>query len=307
MASTRKSSTNLTQAAREGNARRGYCASAFFASAADIPAFVSEFLPDDEFCTSDDMIKAVRRLEVQLLQLNPAPGKHLVLLNVKEARSLILTLVLADSSIGLSTELDPTPAIAAQQAVLKKTVQAVKKVIDSAQSGTISYEQFRDELDKLPNPALTESVLSLIGQRVPTVQSLAGPVDLNVGKLSVKEVASTRSHELIGRVAGGYDEQAGTVVLEVTSLGDADPRLFSPGVRLKAQVVQEEHRMSLLLAQLAKVPVKFLVNIPRVPLTVLSISKLNLNCDLLSIELLEKAARLETIREELLRQLPLEL
>lgn len=304
---SRKSSNPLTQATREGNARKGYCASAFFASASDVPAAVSDALPDDEFCTIDDMLKAMRRVENQLLVMNPTPGRHFVLLKVKDARNLTLTLVLANTSIGLGEELDPAPAIAAEHVTLKETVQAIKKVINAAQSGSISFEGIRDQLDKLPNQALTNSVLSLLGQRVPTVQSRAGPIDLNLGKLVVKQVASERDHHLQGRVAGGYEEQAGTVVMEVSALDNADPRLFALGSRITLKVVQEEHRVSLLLAQLAKVPVRVRVKIPRIPLTLSSPEKADFRCDLEDVEVLEKTHSLEQIKEALIRQLNLDL
>lgn len=303
----RKTSTPLTQAAREGNARKGYCASAFFASASDVPAAVSEALPDDEFCTLDDMLKAMRRVENQLLTMNPTPGRHFVLIRVKDARDLILTLVLANTSVGLMQELDPTPEIAAEHVTLRETVQAIKKVIAAAQSGSISFESIRDQLDKLPNPDLTNSVLSLLGQRVPTVQSLAGPIDLNMGKLAVKQVASEREHHLQGRVTGGYEEQAGTVIIEISALDDADTRLFTLGSRITLKVVQEEHRVSLLLAQLAKVPVRVRVKIPRIPLTLSAPAKADFRCDLEDIVVLEQTQSLEQIKEALIRQLNLDL
>lgn len=306
MTKSRKFST-LTQAEKEGNARKGYCASAFFASARDIPAVVSESLPDDAFCTLDDMFKAMRRLEVHLLKLNPTTGLHFVLLGVKEARDLMLTLILADSSIGLSEELDATPQIRAEHTILKRTVEAVKDVVTAAQSGSTSFEDVQDRLDKLPNRALADSVLSLIGQRAPTVQSLAGPIDLTVGKLLVKQVKSNRTHQIQGRVVGGYDEQTGTAVVEVTSLDDADPRLFSEGSRVKVQVVHEEHRMNLLLAQLAKVSIAVKLNIPRIPLTSFSSSRPDMFCDLVTIELLEQTATLNKIKAAVMSQLHLDI
>ena len=128
-----------------------------------------------------------------------------------------------------------------------------------------------------------------------------------MGKLSVKQVASKRTHQLRGRVAGGYDEQTGTAVLEITALDDADPRLFSIGCRLKVQVVQEEYRMNLLLAQLAKVPVAVKLNVPRIPLTSFSVGKIDMICDLITVDLLETTMSLETIKVALRSQLQLEI
>lgn len=296
-----------TGAAREGRARAGYCASAFFATASTIPAVVSSALPDDEFCTLDDMTKAMRRVQAQLLAMNPTPGKHFVLLKVRDARDLILTLVLADTSVGLDDELDPTPVIAAEHAVLKDTVQAVKKVISAAQRGEISFEKIRSEFDKLPNQALTSSVLSMIQQKVPVVQTLAGPIDLSIGKLAVNQVSSEREHVLLGRVSGGYEEQSGTVTLEVIDLENSDPRLFTLGRRITLWVRQEEHRVNLLLAQLAKVSVRVWLKIPRIPITLTLASKVDIRCDLEHMEVLGSAQSFDQIKLSVVQQLKLEL
>lgn len=306
-ATSSKKSAAPSRATKEGNARAGYCASAFFATAGDIPAAVSKSLPDDEFCTIDDLVKGIKRVENQLLAINPTPGQHYVLLRVKDARDLILTLVLSDTSIGLDDTLDPTPVIASEHNILNDTVLAVKKVISAAQHGTLSYEEIRKQLDNLPNAALTNSILALLGQRVPTIQSLVGPIDLNIGKLAVKQVPSDRDHYLQGRVVGGYEEQVATVSIEVSVLDDADPRLFTVGNRITLKVVQEEHRVSLLLAQLAKMPIRVQLKIPRIPITLSPLEKSDLRCDLVHVEVLNQPPLFEEIRANLARQLNLEL
>lgn len=306
MARKKSTSSQVTQATREGNARAGYCASAFFASASDIPAIVSDALPDEAFCTLDDMVKGLRGIESYLKAMNPSKGKHFVLINVQEARELALTLVLADTSIGLDEVLDPTHAIAADHRQLKDTVQAVKEIIGEAQSGATNYEKVRDQLDKLPNQALITNVLSLLEQRVTTVQSLAGPIDLSMGKTPVKQVASSRNHVLRGRVAGGYDEQANTVAIEITALVDADPRLFMCGCRITVKVLQEEQRVTLLLTQLAKVQINVTLSLPRIPITLSSPAKVDLKADLITIEVLEQQQSLDKIKTSLLQQLDLD-
>ena len=294
-----------TRATKEANARSGYSASGFFARASDIPAVVSKSLPDDQFCTIDDMLKALRAVERQLLQMSPHAGQHYVMLSVREARDLALTLVLADTSIGLK-EMDPLPVIAADHKALKDTVHAVKKVITAAQDGSLSYEMLQDKWGKLPDPELANKVLNLLGQRAAVVQSLAGPIDIGVGKLAVKEVPSEREHELRCRVSGGFDEQNGTVVLEVDSLNNADPRLFSIGSRITVKVVNEEHRISLLLAQLAKANVHVRLKIPRIPITVNMSSRPPLRCDLEHVEALDQTEPFEEIKASICRQFNLD-
>lgn len=297
----------LNTTTKEGNARAGYCATAFFACASDIPAVVAEALPDGMYCTLDDMQKAMRRVEKQLLALNTSAGKHYVMVQVKEAKELILTLVLADTSVGLDEALDPVPAITAEHNELKKTVDAVKKILGAAQSGDTSYEEIREELDKLPNPALTSSVLAYMDKKVSVVQSLAGPIDLGLGRMQVKEVASHHAHVVQGIVSGGYEEQTNTVMLEITDLKDADQRLFSIGHRISIRVLQEEHRVNLLLAQLAKVHVLVSLRVPRIPITMSSAPGAVLRTDLVSLDLLERQESLANIKTALIQQFNLDI
>lgn len=278
-----------------------------FARATDVPGIVSDALPDGKYCTIDDAVKAFRKVEKHLLTMNPSDGHHFVLLCVNEVRSLILTLVLADTAVGLDDSLDPSHEIAVDHTILKDTVQDVRGIIAAAQGGTISYEEVRDRVDNLPRPALANAVLSLIGQQVSIVQSLAGPIDLHMDKLAVKQVASAREHCLQGRVSGGYDEQVGTVIFEVCALHDADPRLFSVGTRITLKVGLEEHRVNLLLAQLAKVQLKVRLKIPRVPILGFTPATYDLKCDLEHMEMVDKAHSFEEIRATLARQLHLEL
>lgn len=307
MQTKKPSNCNAKAATREGNARAGYCATAFFATASDIPAVVAEALPDGMYCTLDDMQKAMRRVEKHLLAFNTSAGKHYVMVQVKEARELILTLVLADTSIGLDEALDPVPTIAAEHAELRKTVEAVKRILGAAQTGDTNYEAVREALDKLPNPALTSSVLAFMDKKAPVVQSLAGPIDIGLGRMQVKEVASHRSHVIQGLVSGGYEEQTGTLILEVTDLKNADRRLLSVGQRISLRVLQEEHRVSLLLAQLAKVHVLVSINIPRIPITMAGAPGAVLKTDLISLDLLERQESLASIKTALIQQLNLDI
>ena len=297
----------LTDAEMERNARNGYCATAFFASASDIPAVVSEALPDGMYCTLDDMKKAMHRVEKQLLALNPVTGKHYVMVKVEDARDLTFTLVLADTRIGLVDEPDTTAAIAVKHDELKKTVTAIKKILNEAQSGTASFEDIRDALDKLPNPTLTSIVLSFMEKKTQVVQSLTGPIDRSFGKMPVKEVASCREHRLKGLISGGYDEQSSTVIFEITELKAADSRLFSTDQRISVRVVQEVHRVNLLLAQLAKVQVLVTLKVPRIPITLAENSSAILKADLIHLDLLEQQESLANIKAMLIQQLNLDI
>lgn len=301
----RQSIKSTSQAAREGNARQGYCSSAFLAQAKDIPSLVTKMLPDGEFCTVGDIVKGLRRVENQLLGMNPTQGLCLVMASLKDARNLTLSLVLADTSIGLSEELDPSPVLHRQHSSLKETIHSIEKLVSEVQRDATSYEVFREQLEKLPDQTHVSNLLSLMDKSPVDVQTLAGPVVFDLGKIKVRELASERTHTLNGRVTGGYDEQAGTVLLEVSELVDADARLFSLRTQIKLQVVQETHRVSLLLAQLAKVSVKVEVNIPRLPIFQTP-TKVGLNCDLRKVEVLEQVSSLENIRESLIRQLNLD-
>lgn len=301
----RKSISSHTQAAREGNARKGYCSPSFLAQAKDIPSIVSKMLPDGEFCTVADLVKGLRRVETQLLGMNPTKGLCFVMASVKEARSLTLSLVLGDTSIGLSEEFDPSPVLQQQHAVLKATIKSIERLVSDVQQEAISFESFREQIEKLPDQTHVSNLLSLIDKAPIDVQTLAGPVVFELGKIKVRELASERTHVLAGRIAGGYDEQAGTVLLEVSELLDADARLFSVRTHIKLQVVRETHRLSLLLAQLAKVSVKVDVTIPRLPIFQTP-TKVGLHCDLRQVEVLEQAGSLENIKESLILQLNLD-
>lgn len=301
-----KATSQLSQAEREGNARQGYCASAFFAQAKDIPDFVSKVLPDDEFCLVQDLFKGLRRVENQLLKMNPTEGPCFVMMSVKEARRLTLSLVLANTSVGFSDEFDPSPVLRQQHSALKTTLRGLEKLVSEVQQEAPSYEAFREQIEQLPNQSQVSDLLSIIAKDPIDVQTLAGPVGFDSRKIKVRELASEREHVLIGRVVGGYDEQAATVLLEVSELDDADARLFSVRTRIKLQVVQETHRLSLLLAQLAKVPVKIEVNIPRISIFQSSPAKPGLLCDLRRVEVLEQAGSLEAIKQALIHQLKLD-
>lgn len=297
----------LSQAEREGNARQGYALTSFFASAEDIPAVVSEALPDGKYCTVDDMLKGIRKVENHLLSIHRGKGMHFAMVDLKSARSVILTLVLADSSVGLSKEIDPAPLIAAEHFSFKKRIDEVKAIVESAQDGSMSYETVRAELDRLPDVELTNTVVALLGQRVPVVQSMAGPLDLSMDKLPVKFVASVHEHCLIGRVVGGYEEQAGTVVMEIETLKDADTRLFHEKHRITLRVMSEEHRFNLLLAQLAKAKIQVKVKVPRIPLTPNPKLMSELRCDLEDVEVLDGNDSLNKIKEAISHSLQLNL
>lgn len=303
---SRKSSP-LSRAEREGNARQGYAVSSFFASAEDIPAVISEALPDGKYCTVEEMIKGIRKVENHLLALNTTEGLHFALVDLKTVKAVALTLVLADSSIGLSKELDPAPVIMAEHIALKNRINDVKTIITSIQDGSMSYEEVRAKFDQLPDIELTNTVVSLIGQRVPVVQSMAGPLDLNMEKMPVKFVASGRDHCMDGRVVGGYEEHAGTVIMEIQALKDADARLFSANNRITLRVMDEEHRVNLLLAQLTKSTIQVKVRVPRIPITSSPRSISELRCDLEDIEVLDKSDSLDQIKEAIVQKLQLNL
>jgi hypothetical protein len=307
MTNKKSASKKVTNTEKEQNARSGYCATAFFACASDIPAVVTEALPDGVYCTLDEMLKAMRRVEKQLLALSPTAGKHFVMVQVDDARDLILTLVMADTRIGLDKELDTTPAIKGNHTELLKTVSAIKKILGEAQSGKASFEDVRDELDKLPNPALTSTVLSLMDKKTQIVQSLAGPIDFSVGKFAVKEVASRRDQLLLCSISGGYEDQTDTVILEVADLKNADSRLFNVGQKVQTRVLQEEHRVNLLLAQLAKVHVMVTLSVPRIPITLTGSPGSILKTDLINLDLLEQQESLANIKTALIQQLKLDI
>lgn len=136
---------------------------------------------------------------------------------------------------------------------------------------------------------------------------MAGPVSLKMEKFNVKDVASARSHTVTGKVIGGYDENSGTVVVQVVELIDADPRLFSPATRIRLQVIRGDHRVTVLLAQLARSLIRVEVNVPRVPLTTTTPTKLDLLCDVREVALLEQVDSLEEIRNVLVQQLNLDM
>lgn len=307
MSYTSKKKPILSRAEREGNARQGYALTSFFASAEDIPAVVSESLPDGKYCTVDDLLKGIRKVESHLLALHKGEGMHFAMVDLQSARSVVLTLVLADSSIGLSKEIDPAPFIATAHLSLKKRIDEIKAIVESAQDGSMSYEAVRAEFDKFPDAELTNTVVALLGQRVPVVQSMAGPLDLSMDKLPVKFVASVREHCLRGRVVGGYEEQAGTVVMEVETLKDADTRLFHEKHRITLRVMSDEHRFNLLLAQLAKAKIQVKVKVPRIPLTPNPKLMSELRCDLEDVEVLDSNESLNKIKDAITHSLQLNL
>lgn len=307
MSYTSKKKPILSRAEREGNARQGYALTSFFASAEDIPAVVSDSLPDGKYCTVDDLLKGIRRVESHLLALHKGEGMHFAMVDLQSARSVVLTLVLADSSIGLSKEIDPAPFVATEHLSLKKRIDAIKAIVESAQDGSMSYEAVRTEFDRFPDAELTNTVVALLGQRVPVVQSMAGPLDLSMDKLPVKFVASVREHCLCGRVVGGYEEQAGTVVMEVETLKDADTRLFHVKHRITLRVMSDEHRFHLLLAQLAKAKIQVKVKVPRIPLTPNPKLMSELRCDLEDVEVLDSNESLNKIKDAIAHSLQLSL
>lgn len=300
---TTSAGSKATNADRESNARAGLCAHALFASASDIPSVVSDALPDGKYSMVSEVTKALTKVEKCLRALHKDRGRTYVMVETEEARRLVLTLVLGDTSIGLSKELDPAPVIRSDHKALQSTVNDIRKVIEAAQSGTMSYEEVRERLDQLPNPPLVNEVLALIGHKTPVVQSLAGPIDLGLGRFTVKDVASQRQHQLDVLVVGGFDEQSSTVGLEVRALVDADNRLFSPDVRIKARVYEDAHRLQILLAQAAKQVIRITLSLPRVPIGCAAPGKADIVGDLVRLEISEDAQGLQ----ELLRQFNLDL
>lgn len=307
MANSKKYITKLKKSNKEGNARKGYCSTAFFAQASDIPSVVSQALPDDAFCTLEDMYRGMKKVERHMLKMSTHKGRHMVLLDVVEARELIQSLVLADTAIGLNEEMNPVPFLTQEHQVIVDTVRQVQHALVEVQKGAVTFERFRENLGKLPNQELVSSILSMIGKKVPIIQTRAGPIDLKTEKLKIKEVASERGHSVTGRVTGGYDEHTCLVTVEVIDLLDADPALFIPAGRVKVQVISEEHRVNLLLAQLAKSQVRIVVNVPRIPLIVTSPGKVDLLCDLRELEILGQGSALATIKESVINQLGLDI
>jgi hypothetical protein len=251
------------------------------------------------------VVKGLTKVALYLKALDLQKRRSHVMVKVQDARDLILTLVLADTRIGLSEDFNPDQAIRAEHKALKSAVADVKKVITAAQSGAQSYEQVRERLDQLPNPPLIKEVLRLLGHKTPSVQSMAGPIDLDVGKLAVKDLASNRSHEVDVSVVGGYDEQALTVRVQVVALVDADERLFAADVQLKVRVHTDEHRVQVLLAQAAKQALRIKVALPRIPITLTAPGKADLVGDLVSLDAPEGSERNLFLKPDLLKQFSL--
>lgn len=307
MKSLKRPQPGSSNASRESNARNGYCAPALFARATDIPDVVSDSLPRDMYCTVNDMIAAVKKVERQLHNLNPTAGDSMVLVNADAARDLVLTLVLLNTAIGLDKSLDPAPVIAEDHHVLRSMVEKIRALLIAVKDGKMSYEDVMGELEKLPNPALAFRLISLAGQKHPVVHSLAGPIDLAMEKLNIKDAHSAKVHTLRAVVSGGYDDRSGLVSLKILALVDADPRLLVVNDYIQAQVVDDAQRVNLLLSQLAKRQVQVSVQIPRAPFFVNVSSKINLHCDLSGdVEICDEPASLSELKAAFTHQQNLE-
>lgn len=305
-ASTRAKKSSVSAADHEASARAGLCAAVMFASATDIPAVVAESLPDGEFCHLSDMISGMKKVERHLKNLDTGKGRAYTMVRVKEARDLTLTLILADTSIGLSKELDPTPVVEVEHRALKKAVEGVTRVVNELLTESMTFEEFRNKVDVLPDPHLVNKVLDLVGSKMVVVQSMAGPLDFNLGKVLVKEVMSGRQHVLDVSVISGFDEQAQAVGVEIRAIIDADRRLFTEGLRIRVRVHDDEHRLQILLAQLAKQSLQVGLSLPRVPFNLTSPSKSDLVCDLVELNVPEDTQSLRTLKQELLKQFSLD-
>jgi hypothetical protein len=258
--------TNTPRATMESNAKNGLCAISLVASAAEIPVVIDEALPEGKYCFVKDCLHAIDKTAETLIGLRPREGKTFVMIERRAAMDLILTLVLGETKTGgiLDGEFDPINEIRASHAELVTAAAQVKTLLTAASATEMSIEEFRAGIERTGNPSLAKQLLDVMSTQAPTVRSSAGLVPLTLDKISIKDLPSDRIHELDVTVTLGFNDQSNSACVMVRTLLDADQSIFSPGITFRILCLDAEQRLSLLLAQAARKPVRIRVSLPRV-------------------------------------------
>ncbi len=260
--------SNTSRGAQESNAKNGFCAISLVASAAEIPVVVDETLPEGKYCFVKDCLHAIDKTAETLIGLRPREGKAFVMIERRAAMDLILTLVLAETKTGgiLDGEFDPNNEIRASHAELVTAAEQVKTLLTAASAVEMSIEEFRAGIERIDNPSLAKQLLDVMSTQAPTVRSSAGLVPLTLDRISIKDLPSDRIHELDVTVTLGFNDQSNSASVMVRTLLDADQSIFAPGNSFRILCLDAEQRISLLLAQAARKPVRIRISLPRVPI-----------------------------------------
>lgn len=258
--------SNTSRGALESNAKNGLCAISLVASAAEIPMVIDEALPEGKYCFVKDCLHAIDKTAETLISLRPREGKAFVMIERRAAMDLILTLVLAETKTGgiLDGGFDPINEIRASHAELVTAAEQVKTLLTAASAVEMSIEEFRAGIERIDNPSLAKQLLDVMSTQAPTVRSSAGLVPLTLDRISIKDLPSDRIHELDVTVTLGFNDQSNSASVMARTLLDADQSIFSPGNSFRILCLDAEQRISLLLAQAARKPVRIRVSLPRV-------------------------------------------
>lgn len=253
----------------EARAQLGEGIPFIFARASSIPAVVSDALETGKYCFLKDLQAALEKIAEVLQSFEPDSGNAFVMVDRKEALKLALTLVLTDLNTShlLSLEFEPTAAIQDSREELFSTVEKVKEILQNCDEPEFTIEKFREEMQSFDNPSMAKRVLKALSTNAPTLLKEDGiEVPLTLEKKSPKDLPSDKPHTLRVTVTSGFNEESRTTTVVINHVVSADTSLFQAGNFMKILCVDDEMRLSLLLAQAAKTALQVVVSVPRVPL-----------------------------------------
>lgn len=239
------------------------------ARAASIPAAVADAFPQGKLCFLKDFIAALRKIAEALYELEPRGSRSFVMVERGQALKLALTLVLGGlkSSDLLGPEFNPEQVIKESLDEVNQTVQKVRGLLESSENPDMTIEKFRDSFKDFSNPQLATRVLNAIGKDAPTLVHGDGTKISLAFENKLKDLPSEKLHVLEVMITSGFDEASRTTTVLTTNLVDAGQLLFRVNQAFKILCVDDEMRVSLLLAQAARKRMKVVVTAPRCPVS----------------------------------------
>lgn len=239
------------------------------ARATSIPSVVSEALGIGKFCFLKDFELVLEKVAETLRAFQPDGDRGFVMIDRQSAQKLALTLVLGGlkSNELLSPEFDSSIVIKGSRSEIFSAIERVKEALARCDNPDHTIEVFREEMSAIGNPALVKSILKAISANAPTLLSEDGTtVSLSLNKKILKDLPSHKKH-ILKVVSVGFDEESKTATVVVRELISADVSLFEVSDFVKVLCVDDQMRLSLLLAQAARKALEITISVPRVPIT----------------------------------------
>ena len=263
-------SASPTPGMMESEVRRGEGIPYLSARAASIPAVVADAFPKDSYCLLRDFFSALEKVVEALQACAPAGSASFVMIERKVALKTALTLVLGGlkTSQMLGSEFDPTRAINESLEEVQDTVLKVQELLKNSDDPNTTIERFRESIEALANPRLAKKVLKALSMNAPTLLRSDGTeIQLALDRERLTDLPSGKNHVLEVVVKAGFDEESRVASVAVVSIVDADKSFFSVGDSIRILCIDEQMRLSILLAQAAKKTLRVVVSIPRCPIT----------------------------------------